>query len=156
MESETIHLSGIVVRDLSCAVSSYRSKMDLSDYLKEKGVVGISGVDTREVTRCIRNTGCLNGVITCDMDTPAADLVAKTKEWSIVGKDLISEVSCKETYEWNEMTAEEWEAGLVLKAKAMREEGAKPFKVRPWPSLIGGHVAPLLDGTASAMLLYVA
>lgn len=129
MESETVHLSGIVIRDLACAVSNYRSQMDLSTYLKEKGVVGISGVDTREITRRIRSTGCLNGIITCDMDTPVEQLVAKTKEWSIVGKDLISEVTCKETYEWSQGTDAEWEAGLVLKAKASRVEGAVPFHV---------------------------
>lgn len=130
MESDKVHLSGIIVRDLALKVSNYRAQVSLSDYLKEKGVVGISGVDTREVTRRLRSTGCLNGIITTDMDTPVADLVAKTKEWSILGKDLISEVTCSKKYEWSEGTCEEWEAGLVLKAKANRGESATPFHVR--------------------------
>jgi len=129
MESKKVHLSGIVVRDLAAKVSNYRSEKSLQDYLKEQNVAGISGVDTREVTRRLRTTGCLNGIITTDMTTPAADLVAKTKEWSILGKDLISEVTCDKPYAWQDPTDDEWETGLVLKAKASRQDGAKPFKV---------------------------
>jgi len=129
MESEQVHLSGIVVRDLAIKVSNYRSEVTLQDYLKEKGVLGISGVDTREITRCLRGSGCLNGIITTDMDTPTEELVAKTKEWSILGKDLISEVTCSKPYKWVDTTDEEWEAGLVLKAKRSLAAGGGPFKI---------------------------
>lgn len=54
---------------------------------------GIADVDTRAITRRLRDTGALNGIITTDMSTPAEELVQKTKSWSILGKDLISEVS---------------------------------------------------------------
>ena len=49
-------------------------------------------MDTRAITRRLRDTGALNGIITTDMSTPAEDLVQQTKSWSILGKDLISEV----------------------------------------------------------------
>ncbi len=55
-------------------------------------MLGIADVDTRAITRALRTTGCLNGVITTDASVSDADLVARTKEWSILGKDLISEV----------------------------------------------------------------
>ena len=55
---------------------------------------GIADVDTRAITRRLRDTGALNGVITTDMATPAEELVQQTKSWSILGKDLISQVLC--------------------------------------------------------------
>jgi len=123
MESDTVHLEAIVIRDYALTISNYRSETSLDAFLKENGVIGISGVDTREITRRLRNTGCLNGVVTTDMTTPVEELVAKTKEWTIVGKDLISEVTCKEAYQYTEATAEEWEAGLVLRAKPSNAKG---------------------------------
>ena len=61
-----MHLNGIVVRDLACTVSNYRSSMTLAQYLMERGKVGIANVDTRAITRRLRDTGALNGVITSD------------------------------------------------------------------------------------------
>ena len=63
IESEKVHLSGIVVRDLSCVVSNYRSKYSLDEYLKTQKVPGIANVDTRAITRRLRETGAMNGVI---------------------------------------------------------------------------------------------
>ena len=53
---------------------------------------GIADVDTRAITRRLRDTGALNGIITTDLATPVEELVQQTKSWSILGKDLISEV----------------------------------------------------------------
>lgn len=66
MESKKAHLSGIIVRDLSCVVSNYRSTMSLAEYCKQQGVLGIADVDTRAITRRLRDTGALNGIITTD------------------------------------------------------------------------------------------
>jgi carbamoyl-phosphate synthase small subunit len=66
MESEKVHLGAVIVRDLSIAVSNYRSKMTLDEYCKKEGVIGISDVDTRALTKALRDTGCLVGVITTD------------------------------------------------------------------------------------------
>lgn len=249
MESEKVHLGGVIVRDLSCKVSNYRANLTLDEYLKQQKVgsrawqqggrapqghagtagagrlgclfpragqpstarlfqtgacapnvapahmhaacwgtcgaehpcsgasallrplqvMGIAGVDTRAITRRLRVTGCLNGAICTDpsvsgtscgswlgcanatgqrcsgrpcADAPAVgtlaapigcftpqhhphakrchppastsacadeDLLAMTKSWTIVGKDLIKEVTCKEPYEWTDPTGEEWE-----------------------------------------------
>ena len=109
MESTKAHMGGMLVRHLSLNVSNYRSAMDLSAYLEQQNVVGISDIDTRAITRRLRDTGCLNGVITTDAEKTDAELVAMCKEWTIVGKDMISEVSSKETYAWNDTTGAEWE-----------------------------------------------
>lgn len=64
MESSKCHLGAVIVRDLSMKVSNYRSVKTLDQYLKEQKVMGIANVDTRAITRRLRATGCLNGVIT--------------------------------------------------------------------------------------------
>lgn len=66
IESERVHLTGIIVRDLSCVVSNYRSKLTLDEYLKKQKVPGIANVDTRAITRRLRETGAMNGVICTD------------------------------------------------------------------------------------------
>ena len=115
MESKQVHMGAMLVRNLSLNVSNYRSVKDLGTYLEEQGVIGITDIDTREITRRLRETGCLNGVLTTDASLSDAELVAKAKAYNIVGKDLISEVTCKEPYEWKETTAE-WEFSNEAKA----------------------------------------
>ncbi|KAF8059196.1 hypothetical protein HT031_005368 [Scenedesmus sp. PABB004] len=124
-ESGACHLGGIIVRDLSIVVSNYRSVMSIEDYCKKHGVMGIANLDTRALTKVLRETGCLNGVITTDASKSTEELVAMTKNWTIVGKDLLSVVSCKEPYEWRDSTLSEWEFSDGAKATA----GGKRFKV---------------------------
>lgn len=118
-ESTKCHLGAIIVRDSSCVVSNYRSSMTLDQYCKEQGVMGISNIDTRALTKKLRETGCLVGVVTTDSTIPSAELVKKAKSWTIVGKDLLSVVSCKEPYEWKDPTISEWE--FSNNAKASKE-----------------------------------
>lgn len=78
------------------------------------------------VLQVLRETGCLNGVITTDSSKSDEELVAMTKNWTIVGQDLLSVVSCKEPYEWKDPTEEEWEFNEEAKAAAA---ASKQFKV---------------------------
>eukprot|EP00884_Botryococcus_braunii_P023075 jgi/Botrbrau1/9451/Bobra.0252s0072.1 len=127
MESSKCHLGGIIVRDLSPVVSNYRSVMTLDEYLKKEGVVGIANVDTRAITRALRDTGCLNGIITTDASLSNEELLASTKEWTILGKDLISEVTCSEPYEWKDPTGAEWEFSST--AINSNGNGTGPFHI---------------------------
>ena len=108
-ESAKCHLGAIIVRDLSLTVSNYRSRISLDEYCKQQGVLGIAGIDTRSLTKALRDTGCLVGVLTTDASKSDADLVKMAKSWTIVGKDLLSVVSCTEPYEWRQGTHSEWE-----------------------------------------------
>jgi carbamoyl-phosphate synthase small subunit len=90
------------------------------------GCAGIADVDTRAITRRLRDTGALNGIITTDLATPVEELVQQTKSWSILGKDLISEVTCREPYEWKDPTEDEWEFNPAAKNGKIE----KPFHVR--------------------------
>jgi len=117
------HLDGIVVRHLSECVSNYRSRETLDAYLKRQGVVGIAGVDTRQLTRVLREKGSLVGVVCTDESISNEQLVKKATEWSILGKDLLKEVTCKEPYEWNTLTEEEWEFEEIMNKKTSRSNG---------------------------------
>ena len=125
MESSQCHLGGAIIRDLSIKVSNYRSVMTLDEYLKQQKVLGIADVDTRAITRRLRVTGCLNGVICTDASIPDEKLIEMTKSWTIVGKDLIKEVTCSEPYEWKDPTGEEWEFSEPARAYA----DGKPFNI---------------------------
>lgn len=116
-ESKQVHLNGVVIRDLSSVVSNYRSKSSLSDYLKKQNVRGIANVDTRAITRRLRESGNLNGIITSDSSLSDEELIERAQNWSIVGKDLISDISTTEPYEWKDPTVEEWEFSEVVKAQ---------------------------------------
>ncbi|KXZ54591.1 hypothetical protein GPECTOR_4g656 [Gonium pectorale] len=125
MESTKCHLGAIIVRDLSCAVSNYRSKMTLDEYCKKEKVIGLANVDTRALTKVLRETGCLVGVVTTDASKSDEELVNMAKSWTIVGKDLLSVVSCTEPYEWGKGTSDEWE--FNGRTKATKQQG--PFHV---------------------------
>lgn len=116
MESTQAHMGAMLVRHLSLNVSNYRSAMSLPEYLEQQNVIGISEIDTRAITRRLRDTGCLNGIITTDASKTDEELVAMAKDWTIVGKDMISEVTCAEPYEWTDPTGEEWEWAAEAKA----------------------------------------
>mmetsp|Transcript_24984 Transcript_24984/g.62362 ORF Transcript_24984/g.62362 Transcript_24984/m.62362 type:complete len:435 (-) Transcript_24984:533-1837(-) len=119
MESTKAHMGGMIVRHNSLNVSNYRSVKTLPEYCVEQNVIGISDVDTRAITMRLRDTGSLNGIITTDATKTDAELTAMAKDWTIVGKDMISQVTCSETYEWTEGTAAEWEWAAAAKvAKA--------------------------------------
>ncbi len=95
-------LAGFVVRELSPVVSSWRSSADLDAYLKSHGIVGIEGVDTRALTRHIRDNGAQMAAI--GVGSPD-ELLAKAKAAPpMQGLDLTGEVQTEERYEWTEGT----------------------------------------------------
>jgi len=102
VESGQLYLSGFIVREYLDCYSNWRATMSLDAYLKEHGIVGIQGIDTRALTRHLRDKGAQNGVIsTVDFDTES--LVRKARAIpSMSGLDLASGVSCSAPYHWSE------------------------------------------------------
>jgi carbamoyl-phosphate synthase small subunit len=93
-----IHASGFIVRDLSLMYSNRRAVMNLADYLAGQMVTGISGIDTRALTRHIRDCGAMAGVI-APAETPKTELITAVSGWGTMeGKELTSGVSCREPY----------------------------------------------------------
>jgi carbamoyl-phosphate synthase small subunit len=101
-ESRRPFAEGFVVREYIDRPSNWRSLHSLGEYMKQAGVVGIQGVDTRAITRRLRIEGAMRGVIsTQDLDPKS--LVKKARAVpSLVGVDLVKEVTCSEPYEWTE------------------------------------------------------
>ncbi|WP_445679413.1 glutamine-hydrolyzing carbamoyl-phosphate synthase small subunit [Radicibacter daui] len=105
METVTPASRGLVLRADVTDPSNWRAEKHLDEWLKRIGLIGISGVDTRRLTRLVRAAGAPTGVIAHapdgKFDIPA--LVAKAKAWpGLDGMDLAKEVSCRQTYHWNE------------------------------------------------------
>ncbi len=102
VESKAPAVEGFIVREASTCPSNWRSTRDLDGYLKEHGVVGIQEIDTRALTKHLRDFGAMEGVIsTRDLDPDS--LVAKAKASpGLIGRDLVREVACAAPYGWTE------------------------------------------------------
>jgi carbamoyl-phosphate synthase small subunit len=104
VESRSVFASGLIVRDLSMVVSNFRSTQSLDAYLRDAGVVGIADIDTRKLTRILRDKGAQNGCIQAgNIDEAKAVAAAKTAP-SMAGLDLAKVVSSTQPYDWNEST----------------------------------------------------
>ncbi|WP_421535255.1 glutamine-hydrolyzing carbamoyl-phosphate synthase small subunit [Pseudomonas marginalis] len=101
VESDRVWSAGLVIRDLPLVASNWRNTMSLSDYLKANNVVAIAGIDTRRLTRILREKGSQNGcVMVGDNISEAAAIAAAQGFPGLKGMDLAKVVSTKEQYEW--------------------------------------------------------
>jgi carbamoyl-phosphate synthase small subunit len=124
-EAAAIHCAGLVIRDLPLIASSWRSQLSLDEYLKERGVIGIADIDTRRLTRILRDKGAQAGCIMAGdaMDEQAA--VAHAINFpGLKGMDLAKEVTTGEAYSWQQGT---WSLGGGLPEPAASD--SLPFHV---------------------------
>jgi carbamoyl-phosphate synthase small subunit len=109
-ESAKPHATGFIVRNWANEPSSWRADRSLQDYLEQWGIVGISGIDTRRLTRHLRTAGAQMGVI--GTGTSAAALVDRARSLpGMEGQDLATRISTKTTYVWNERGADAYADG---------------------------------------------
>ncbi len=102
VESGKIQAAGFIVRELSPIASNWTSAGTLDDYLKKQNVVGIEGVDTRKLTRILRITGSMNGILSA-VDHDTASLKNKLEHApDMAGLDLVPSVSRQDVFRWNE------------------------------------------------------
>ena len=121
-ESNKIWAKGLVIRDLPLLASNFRSEKSLSEYLEENNILGIADIDTRRLTRILRDKGAQNGCIiasnTLD-NIPLDESVALGKAQAFAGlkgMDLAKEVTCDKAYEWSDgswVLGEGFKKGLV-------------------------------------------
>ncbi len=99
-ESRRIYAAGFVVREYSPVVSNWQANQSLDNYLKHYGIVGISDLDTRALTRHLRDHGAQMGMITTE-ETPVEQLIAQLDGCpKLVGRDIVQEVTAAEPYDW--------------------------------------------------------
>lgn len=107
-ESSSIHAQGLVIRDLPLLASNFRSEQTLSEYLKSQNIVGIADIDTRKLTRILREKGAQNGcIVACsskkESNLDEAFALAQAKAFpGLKGMDLAKEVTTSEAYQWKQ------------------------------------------------------
>ncbi len=112
IESDTVWAKALVIRDLPLLASNFRSEQSLSDYLKEKNVLGIADIDTRRLTNILRAKGSQNGCVMAveegqEPDIERALQIAQSFP-GLKGMDLAKEASCKTVHSWTETS---WRLG---------------------------------------------
>src|SRR4051812_33973500 len=101
VESAKIFAEGVIVRSVCNEPSNFRSTKTLDSWLAKSGVMGLSGIDTREVVKHLRDCGAQSAALACRVKNPK-DLVAVAKSFgSMEGKDYVKQVSVKKTYGWD-------------------------------------------------------
>ena len=114
-ESDRVWASGLVIRNLPLIASNFRSEQNLDSWMKARNVVGIHDIDTRRLTRILRDKGAANGCVmagpevAADMEAAKAKALAAAKAFpGLVGMDLAQKVTCDKSYEWKEGS---WQLG---------------------------------------------
>ncbi len=114
-ESPRVQAAGLVIRDLPLTVSNFRSEQALDDYLKSQNIVGIADIDTRKLTRILREKGAQAGCLMAGSNLDAETAVAHAKSFpGLAGMDLAKVVTVDKSYNWNEG---EWRLGSGFAAQ---------------------------------------
>lgn len=123
-ESGAIRVSGLVIRDLPLLASNYRSEQDLSAYLNVNHIVGIAEIDTRRLTRILREKGAQNGCLMAGADLDEDEALSRARGFAgLKGMDLAREVTVDKPYDWREGSWE-WDKG-----HRRYEDGELPWHV---------------------------
>ena len=102
-ESSRIHAAGLVIRDSALLASNWRNKSSLEDYLTDNGIVAIAEIDTRRLTRRLRDHGAQGGAIVAGANVTAERAIELAREFAgLSGKDLAQEVTTSHPYDWRE------------------------------------------------------
>jgi carbamoyl-phosphate synthase small subunit len=120
-ESAKPQVSAVVIRSLSPVVSNWRSALSLSDWLTHHGVPGISGVDTRWLTRKLRDGGTQKAALST-RGTFAEELLKMARDWAgLDGRDMVKEVTCEERYRWVDDAGSKW-VGINSEFRTLNSE----------------------------------
>ncbi|MCF5882132.1 glutamine-hydrolyzing carbamoyl-phosphate synthase small subunit [Aeromonas veronii] len=108
-ESSQIHAQGLIIRDLPILASNFRNQQSLSEYLKSHNIVGIADIDTRKLTRILREKGAQAGCILAGKQVDEAYALEQARAFpGLKGMDLAKEVTVGEAYNWTEGS---WQLG---------------------------------------------
>jgi len=111
MESDGIYLEGFIVKEYHSRPSNWQSRQSLQEFLEAHGKLGVEGIDTRALTRRLRLTGAMKGILSTET-TDIPKLIEKVRAYpGLVGRDLVVEVACKTPYQWKDGTRQELTAG---------------------------------------------
>ena len=143
-ESAEIWAAGLVIRDLPLLVSNFRSEQALDEYLRERNILGIADIDTRKLTRLLREKGAQNGCLMAG-DIDEAKALAEAKAFGgLKGMDLAKVVCTEEAYPWKEGS---WELGQGHSEKSFD----KPFNVVAYDFGVKRNILRMLVDRGAAL-----
>lgn len=120
-ESAKVFASGFIVKENCPYSSNWRAKSSLSEYLKEKNVIGLEGIDTRKLVKHIRTEGAMRGIISSD-ELSISRLGKKLKDYpGLIGRDIVNDITTKKAYDWNH--------GVADVLTGLEHEEEKKYKV---------------------------
>ncbi|MEQ8659806.1 MAG: glutamine-hydrolyzing carbamoyl-phosphate synthase small subunit [Gammaproteobacteria bacterium] len=145
VEARASFAAGLVVRDCSMVVSSWRSSASLGDFLREQGVVGIAEIDTRRLTRILREGGAQAGCVAAGDGVSADEAVARARAFpGLAGADLARSVTTAEPYQWRQGS---WD----IERDAYVEHGAGRFRVVAYDFGVKHNILRLLADRGCAV-----
>jgi len=125
IESDRVQAAGLIIRDLPLLVSNWRSTDSLQDYLRDNNIVGIADIDTRRLTRILRDKGSQNGAVVAGADATAERALELANAFpGLKGMDLAKEVTSEKTWTWSQS---EWDI-----ESGYGERTESKFKVVAW------------------------
>jgi carbamoyl-phosphate synthase small subunit len=110
VESAKIRVAGFVVKEASAIRSNWRSEICLDEYLQQNNIVGLQGIDTRALTKHIRDVGAQQGAISSEILDQEKLIDMAKQSPGLIGRDLVCEVTCREKYHWHEPL---WETDIA-------------------------------------------
>ena len=142
VEADRPWTAGLIVREVSRRVSNWRATESLPDYLTRHNLPGLTEIDTRALVRHIRSKGAMMAALSADPQYSAADLVDLARAApSMEGLDLVKEVTCSESYHWEEGVAQAWQHHLQSPISNLQ---SRPFHVIAYDFGIKHNILRLL------------
>jgi carbamoyl-phosphate synthase small subunit len=108
-ESDTVQAKAVIARNITYRPSNWRSTQSLPEYLQQRQIPGIYGIDTRSLTRKLRDYGSINGGVSTEILDPEKLLNLVQQAPDMAGLNLVKEVTTKSAYQWSQETENEWE-----------------------------------------------
>lgn len=139
-ESSRAQCAAVLAREITPTPSNWRAQKSLTDWLREQNVIALSGVDTRALTRHLRERGVMKGAIST-RDNDAARLIAQARAWQgLDGRDLVREVTCDKAYVWDEATLVEFEFQTDDRRRMTEDALLSSSSLRPPSSVVRPHI----------------
>ena len=119
-ESNSVFVSGLIIRDLPLVMSNWRAGENLSDYLKRHNIVAIAGIDTRQLTRHLRKNGAMKACVIAGSTIDSDKTIESAKSFAgLVGMDLAKEVTTTKSYAWSDGI---WDLENGIKPSTIKKE----------------------------------
>lgn len=156
LESGKVQVSGFAVRELCQWPSNFRSQGGLNDWLRRQGILGISDIDTRALTRHIRQSGSMNGILTTRPESLEALRAKVRRAPSMAGLDLVKQVTCSQPWDFSPLQPTESRFRVTVvdygaKQNIFRELSARGCRVRVVPATL--PAGEILAGKPDGILL---